>query len=291
MWYGIYAWGPDATGNMVQGNIIGLDATATNPVPNATDTNSPRGGILLSNTTDFLVGGTGAGEGNIVSGNAEFGVIVNGASAAGNAILGNQISGNADLGIDLGGDGITINDGGDVDAGPNGLLNFPVITSAVETAGTVTVDVDLDVPAGDYRIEFFANPSAADPSGYGEGETFVHAESITHTGTGIESFSTAFVGSLGQALTATTTEDLGGGSYGGTSEFSAAATVIPLGFDVNSTGDAGDATPGDGLCRTGGTNSDGDPECTLRAAIEEINSAGGDGTTVSFAIPTTDPGY
>ena len=59
---------------------------------------------------------------------------------------------------------------------------------------------------------------------------------------------------------------------------------------VNSTGDTGDATPGDGQCDTGGLNADSDPECTLRAAIEEANTS----TivdTIFFEIPQTDAGW
>ncbi|MCP5030120.1 MAG: hypothetical protein GY929_27945, partial [Actinomycetia bacterium] len=59
---------------------------------------------------------------------------------------------------------------------------------------------------------------------------------------------------------------------------------------VNSTGDSADATPGDNMCDTGGTNSEGDPECTLRAALEEAN-ASADITGIDFDIPTSDPGY
>ncbi|MCP5029751.1 MAG: CSLREA domain-containing protein, partial [Actinomycetia bacterium] len=66
-------------------------------------------------------------------------------------------------------------------------------------------------------------------------------------------------------------------------------TMSPT-ITVNSTGDAADANPGDGLCRTGGLNADGDPECTLRAAIEEAEASVAI-TTVEFAIPTGDSGY
>ncbi|MCP3857706.1 MAG: hypothetical protein GY698_23775, partial [Actinomycetia bacterium] len=59
---------------------------------------------------------------------------------------------------------------------------------------------------------------------------------------------------------------------------------------VNSTGDSSDATPGDNMCDTGGTNSEGDPECTLRAAIQEAN-ASATIETVTFDIPVSDPGY
>ena len=55
-----------------------------------------------------------------------------------------------------------------------------------------------------------------------------------------------------------------------------------MAFTVNSTGDGGDANPGDGLCDTGAG------ECTLRAAIEEANAhAGDDG--IFFNIPPTQP--
>ena len=62
--------------------------------------------------------------------------------------------------------------------GANDLLNFPVISSAIEAAGTVTVDFALDTPAGDYRVEVFTNPSGADPSGNGEGESYENAITV-----------------------------------------------------------------------------------------------------------------
>jgi len=59
---------------------------------------------------------------------------------------------------------------------------------------------------------------------------------------------------------------------------------------VNSTGDAVDLVAGDGKCDTGALNSQGAPECTLRAAIEEANALAG-ADTIRFNIPTTEPGY
>ena len=82
-----------------------------------------------------------------------------------------------------------------------------MITSAVAAAGTLSVDYDLDVPFGTYRVEFFVNPAGADLSGYGEGEVFAGADSIGHGGPGIESFNYRFVGAGGDTLTATATED------------------------------------------------------------------------------------
>ncbi len=68
----------------------------------------------------------------------------------------------------------------------------------------------------------------------------------------------------------------------------AAATHSALA--VNSTADNSDTNPGDGTCDTGQLNTQGQPECTLRAAIEEANSHPNN-TIVLFAIPTTDPQY
>ena len=76
----------------------------------------------------------------------------------------------------------------------------------------------------------FTNPSdGADPSGYGEGQTLLAARSITHTGSGAESFDIPIPSvTAGDVLTATATRDLGAGEWGwgASSEFSAAVVVV-----------------------------------------------------------------
>jgi len=57
----------------------------------------------------------------------------------GNTISQNTISGTGAL-IDLGGDGVTLNDPADADEGPNTLLNFPELFTAVTTDSTVTFE-------------------------------------------------------------------------------------------------------------------------------------------------------
>ena len=153
------------------------------------------------------------------------------ATISDNSISGNGV-GTGQIGIDLLASGdshsaapfVTPNDVGDGDDGANDLFNFPVITSATESGGTVTIDFDLDVPAGDYRIEFFTN-SAPNPSGYGEGETLVDTYNVVGHPGGAAAYSTSFAGSLGEILTATTTEGTGA-PFGPTSEFSKAAVVL-----------------------------------------------------------------
>ncbi|MEM7271833.1 MAG: hypothetical protein AAF547_02030, partial [Actinomycetota bacterium] len=207
----------DSTGGTVVGNTFGTDAGLTTSLPLTT-------ALRVQESASVTFGGTGAGDANTVRNAIGDAIVVDAAATGTVTILGNSIAGSDALGIDLADDGVTGNDAGDADIGANDLLNFPVITSASIGTG-LTVDYGLDAPAGNYRIEFFINPSGADPSGNGEGETFVHAHSITHTGSGSEPFSTSFASGPGAIITATATEDLGGSTYGATSEFAAAVVV------------------------------------------------------------------
>lgn len=60
----------------------------------------------------------------------------------------------------------------------------------------------------------------------------------------------------------------------------------PLTLSVNTLGDAGDTGIGDGHCDTDGNLGNGD-QCTLRAAIQETNSAATGTDTVSFSLPAS----
>ena len=68
----------------------------------------------------------------------------------------------------LGGDGVTPNDPGDADSGPNRLQNFPVLGVALAGA-TTRVSGTLNSSANtSFTVDFYAS-AAADPSGFGEG--------------------------------------------------------------------------------------------------------------------------
>ncbi len=261
-------------GNVIRGNLIGTDVTGSLPRGNGA-----AGIHLFASANTTAIGGGAASDGNVIAHNAGAGILITGAGTDQNSVIGNQITANGGIGIDLGAAGVTANDVGDADSGPNGLLNFPVLTGASELGGLVTVDFDLDVPAGDYRIDFFTNTAGADPSGYGEGESFAHAETITHTGSGSETFVATFAGADGDVLSATATVELAGPAYGSTSEFSLSRIVQSGSFVVNSTGDAADLIIGNGICETGTPG-----ECTLRAAIAEANAAAGP-DVIDFDIP------
>ena len=73
-------------GNKIQGNFIGLDVTGRAAIPN-------RVGVLTDNqSANNFIGGTGAGEGNVISGNTAANVQL---GSAGNMVQGNRIGTNA----------------------------------------------------------------------------------------------------------------------------------------------------------------------------------------------------
>src|SRR6476620_3668092 len=117
-----------------------------------------------------VIGGTAAGEANIIAFNGLNGVSIFDSHTS---ILSNSIFSNSQLGINLGlGCDTTPNDPGDADSGPNNLQNFPVISSA--TLSGASLSVQYSVPstttnsAYPLRVEFFK----ADSDGQ-EGQTFL----------------------------------------------------------------------------------------------------------------------
>jgi hypothetical protein len=98
------------TGNVILGNLIGLDASGVAAVSNAI-------GVRVIDAVGNTIGGTATGSGNVIAGNTQQGVLVTGAAPE-VAILGNSIHDNGALGIDLGTTGVTANDPGDGDSAP-----------------------------------------------------------------------------------------------------------------------------------------------------------------------------
>jgi hypothetical protein len=204
------------TGNLLQGNFIGTNATASLALPNAANGVDIQGGA--SHNT---IGGTVAGTKNVISLNGGRGVFVE--AGTGNAVLGNTISYNGGLGIDLAPVGVTLNDLGDPDVGANMLQNFPVLSSVVLSPGSTEVHGTLNSLASlSFRIEFFAG-LVCDPSGYGQGQRplgFVDA--ATDAGGNTSFVATLAGGATGPWITATATDP-----SGNTSEFGACFPVPP----------------------------------------------------------------
>jgi titin len=222
----IFISGSGASGNVVQGNKIGTNAAGTAAIPNGD------GVVFYNGAHNNLVGGTAAGAGNVIADNTHQGVIVGfdtagDATTVGNAVLGNSIFGNSQLGIDLTDDGVTANDPGDSDTGPNDLQNCPVLNLARLAGGDVVVGGTINSLANmTFRIEFFASP-AAGPSGHGQGQLFLGYTTVTTDSNGDGSFAAVLPmsGAPGKVISATATLVTGGNTaanltFGDTSEFS-----------------------------------------------------------------------
>ena len=196
--------------NIIANNGLGIQVrTGANGVVirNNRITNNSSG-VRIEDIVDGLVGGAAAGDGNVVQNNSGTGLVLLGATLR-TAILGNSISGNDGRGIDLGGDGVSPNDAGDGDEGPNNRQNFPVLTGV---AGGVQGTLN-SIPNATFRIEFFGN-AACDASGNGEGATLLGTTSITTDATGNAAIP-LFSAAAGQFVTATATD-----GSNNTSEFS-----------------------------------------------------------------------
>ncbi len=214
---GVQVFGAGTSGNVIRGNIIGLDVTGTVDLGNTN-----QGVAIFNGAINNWVGGTGAGEGNIISGNGGDGVIVNTNTSTGNRILGNSIYANDGLGIDLANDGVTANNG-TTGGAPNQGMDTPVLTRAIVNGSTLIVvgyvgNVASSATFANARVEFFS--AAADPTGSGEGQTYL--------GTLTTNSSSQFSGSLavsglsaGDRITATATD-----ASGNTSEFGVNFTSI-----------------------------------------------------------------
>jgi|GEM_PF-399551 len=87
--YGIYINGSGATGNQVLGNFIGTDFSGTTALANQGF------GIELAGAPNNIIGGDTAAATNLISGNKNNGVYINGNNASTNQVLGNFIGTNA----------------------------------------------------------------------------------------------------------------------------------------------------------------------------------------------------
>ncbi|MBZ0299469.1 MAG: S8 family serine peptidase, partial [Anaerolineae bacterium] len=256
--------------NVIQGNFVGTDASASLDLGNAGS------GILLQ-SDDNLIGGTASGAGNVIAHNAGYGIGIGGAAPAdliANTILSNRIFDHDALGLDLNLDGVTANDSGDGDTGPNNLQNFPVLTEVTASLNQAAISGTLNsAPNSTFRVELFLN-DACDSSGYGEGQTFLGGfDDVTTDGSGSAAFSFELFGafSAGSQVTATATS-----VDDDTSEFSACEPVVldPNILVVNTTSGVND-----GVC---------DAQCSLADAIAVSNGMPG-AQTVIFEIPGSAP--
>ena len=240
--------GGEVSGSTVSDNLrIGIGAinTADIVIDGNTIVGNGNEGVFIQNgdrvsVTDNLISGSGIAAilhrggvvgmvaGNTITDNDIWGIMVQGGQFSQQlTITRNSIANNGALGIDLlggkedpagsPGGGVTRNDAQDRDEGANGLLNYPERLSAVDDGTATTVEGRITSPdPQSITVELFAN-DAPDPSGFGEGETFLGTATADAKG---RFTATLPAGLAGQWLTATSTDALGN-----TSEFSEAVQV------------------------------------------------------------------
>jgi CSLREA domain-containing protein len=158
---GIVLRGKNIYQTEIKGNYIGVAADGVSPLGNGA------AGIDIGSVSfENYIGGYLEGDGNIIAYNAsvipDTGIEITGQDSDGNRISHNSIYDNTGLGIDLGDDGVTCNSPSE--DGPNDFIPCPVINSATTSlvSGTTCPNCIVEV--------FIADP---DPSGYGEGRTFL----------------------------------------------------------------------------------------------------------------------
>lgn len=252
-----------ASGSSVFNNLIGSDRSGTLARPVNRGVNL---GLAVSNAN---IGSVDLP--NVIA-NASSGVGILVSNGSNNTVAFNRFAGTSSP-IDLAAAGgtVTANDLDDVDSGPNGLQNFPVIQSVQRISGGLRVQGTLDVPVATnnvpYILSFYANSSCA-ASGNGAGERFLaNFQAFFTQGSG-ESFSidvlTQDLLPAGTQLTAAAT------GTEGSSELSACAAVPggSPGFVVTTVG------AGSGACAG---------SCSLAQAIAAANvRAGAD--TIGFHL-------
>lgn len=203
----------------IVGNSIGTDSSGLKQLGNQSN------GIFLG-SSQSLIGGSTVDAGNIIAFNGT-GALGTGILLSGNAqqdsILSNSIFGNHRLGISLG-NGPTPNDYHDLDAGPNGLQNYPVLSSAQADGVTTQIKGTLSSsPNSTYLIQFFSTPNV-DPTGFGPGKVYLGSINVATDQDGNATFSTPGLDpSSGGYLTATATS-----ADGSTSEFSQAVAITTV---------------------------------------------------------------
>lgn len=227
----------DSSGNTIQANKIGTDATGLLAVPNTGDGIS----ILGDGNT---IGGAEPGVLNTIAYNGGDGITVEG---TGNVILLNSMFLNTGIGIDLDGDGITPNDPGDGDTGANNLQNFPEISFVVPNGSELNVTYRVLSSLVNSNYPIFVEFYKADADGE-EGRSLVASDNYDVADAGLDktvTISPQPAISIGDQVVAIAT-DAGGNS----SEFSVAVLVAPLVTCPLLPGNtfAAQDLDGDGLC-------------------------------------------
>lgn len=137
---GITLFGIYSDINVIINNLIGTDITGENPLPNGN-----QGILITQNAANNTIGGSPE-TANIIAYNGRNGIKIESTHAVHNLFSCNSIHSNGNYGIEIfPEDGYNTNDEGDVDEGPNDMLNSPVITNITYNGNEATITGNIDV--------------------------------------------------------------------------------------------------------------------------------------------------
>ena len=252
------------TDTLVAGNFIGTDAGGSAALGNV----GP--GILIWDAVSTQVGGAGD-LGNTIAYSSDFqqpygsivpgdGVAVVDDGSVGDTIRGNSIFSNDGLGINFGYPyangynefGVIPNNSFAGQPGPNNFQNYPVLTTAIAGSSTAIIGTFNSTPNTTFTLDFYAN-AAADPSGYGQGQTWLGSESVTTDASGNANFQATDLSatSPGQWISATATDP-----GGNTSEFSEDVQAVKAGTVTSITTSANPSVYGEPVTFTATVTGD-----------------------------------
>ncbi|MEY2496636.1 MAG: hypothetical protein QOD12_192 [Verrucomicrobiota bacterium] len=226
-------FGSTATGNVIQGNYIGINAAGTAAI----DLNGP--GIVLTYSSNFTIGGTVAGAGNVISGNSS-GIAISGDAnnmAANNLIQGNLIGTNAaGTAAVPNGSGISISEGqnntiGGATASARNIISGNSNRGIGITTGYNTPVVTTNVVQGNFIGTDITGTAKLGNAGYGIVISGIFGATLTGVNT------------IGGA-TAGTGNIISGNGQDGIAIGSANNTLVQgnlIGTDINGMGNLGNA--------------------------------------------------
>ena len=140
---GVQLDGVGTNDNVVLGNYIGTDVTGTVALPNASH------GVFIYTSASFnTIGGTAAGAGNVISGNALRGIRIRDESGDTAPIVGNQILGNS-IGVDANGNPLPNGTSGSNNGGISILSVSQAVTGTIiggSVPGAANIIADNDGP-------------------------------------------------------------------------------------------------------------------------------------------------
>jgi hypothetical protein len=165
---GIWISGTGTYFNRVRGNYIGTNRHGTvQPV----DLGNGMDGVYIVDSHDNTIGGTGVGEGNLISGNAGSGVRVSGDDSTSNHIYNNYIGTDkyGTAAIPNGSDGVMIVDGASsTNIGGDGVREGNLISGNAENGVSIwNSDSSFNVVEGNLIGTDLAGTAALGNSGYG----------------------------------------------------------------------------------------------------------------------------